>query len=167
MQASALPLTIPPTWFFLHLFGHQNLDQPFTNSFFCLVLFFHFYLNSPYIKHQWIKWSNKIQRLIRKLTVNFSHFFKKLFDECGCFACMHAFALHACLGPTGKKREPEPLELNLQMVLSHHVHMGRSNPESSARASGTYNTKPLLQTQINHTWTKSNKACTNSGLVQD
>lgn len=34
---------------------------------------------------------------------------------------MCAFALRACPGPTGKNREPDPLELELQVILSRRV----------------------------------------------
>lgn len=48
-----------------------------------------------------------------------------LFYGCKCFSCMYVYLPHACLVPTeSQKREPDPLELELQVFLDHHVGAG-------------------------------------------
>lgn len=52
---------------------------------------------------------------------------------CGCFAYMHVFTYYVCAGLTGAgKRVSEPLELESEAVVSHHVCAG-DMPRSSGR----------------------------------
>lgn len=51
-------------------------------------------------------------------------FFVKIYLMCVCFTCMYICAPHACNDDNGQKREVEALELEVQVVMSHHLGTG-------------------------------------------
>ena len=56
--------------------------------------------------------------------VSFILIYYYIISVSGCFTCMYACVPHVCLVFVGQKRESVPLELELQMVVSHHMSIG-------------------------------------------
>lgn len=51
-------------------------------------------------------------------------FLSILFYVYGCCACMYVFAPHVCSVLKGQKRVSDPLELELELVVSHQMDAG-------------------------------------------
>lgn len=59
------------------------------------------------------------------------------------FACMYAHVPHVCFVPIGQKKMPDPLELELQKVVSCHVGAGTQTqtlPKSSCELLSHFST---------------------------
>lgn len=56
-----------------------------------------------------------------------------LFLICECFACLYVYALCTCTSCRSQRRISDPLELDLQKVVSHQVDAG-IEPTTSERA---------------------------------
>ena len=56
-----------------------------------------------------------------QLSVSSSSSFYFMFYVCECLACMHVYVPHVCSAHRGQKRALDPLELELQEVVSYHV----------------------------------------------
>lgn len=65
------------------------------------------------------------------------NFFYFLFYVTECFGSLYVYALYMCLVPTDSRADIDPLELELQTSVNHHV--GGTKPELPARATTALN----------------------------
>ena len=61
----------------------------------------------------------------------FTIIFTLFFNVSGCFACIDISKVHACSAREAQKRAVYPLELESQMVVGHHMDVGKQTWSSA------------------------------------